>query len=41
MPVMRHPSQESLVFTARRQVATLYPKLVIPHVRLTGYEIPR
>ena len=41
MPVVRHPSQESLVFTARRQVATFYPKLVIPQVRLAGYEIPR
>ena len=34
--VVRHPSQEPLVFTARRQIATLYPKLIIPNVRLTG-----
>ena len=37
--VARQPSQ-ALVFTARRQVATLYLKLVIPQVRLAGYAIP-
>lgn len=38
MPVARRPSQEPLVFTAKRLAVILHREVIIPRARLTDFE---